>query len=644
MTNPDDSEHLGVMKPPFIANDGTGNGYYGSGMASIWPGSEKLGPYSATVARHQFMQSNFHRSLDFCGTCHDVSNPAVGNLAYNYGSQPTADPVVADGTLGGPVDGKAAFNNFPYMYGIVERTFSEFKSGVISQTLVADYLSLPDGSDPNLPNLQAGALQAGYDSAMATVPNGPNYEDSTPRYFTCQTCHMRPVTGVGCNKKGAPSRTDLPLHDMTGGNYWMPDAILYLDGQGKLLLGGGLREVQRAALNDGKTRALKQLSEAITLQVDEQTNTLRVVNLTGHKVISGYPEGRRMWLNIKWEDKDGNLLREDGKYGTITVDINGTPTQVETILDLYDPNNKIYEAHYGMTQEWAAQLISLGYPDSLALSYDRITGAVDFTLGELAAQPPGTYHETFHFELNNAVVKDNRIPPYGMSKAEARIRNALPVPETQYNGGTGNYIAGKSDLYDYWDEVALNPPAGAVYAKIDMLYQPTSWEYIQFLYLANNGTNPFLANEGVNLLDAWLNATPAMAPPYTMASAEWGKKEVPPTPKMLVETLTTWLVDRKGNLVEQKSVFASGDMVGIIAHVVDESGTPLSGAQVFLMLIEPATPLQGFTDTAGDAIMAWKVPRKNSPPTVNAEVTDVIKSGYVFDPALGQTSVTFFVQ
>src|SRR5210317_1218984 len=87
MTNPDDSEHQGVMNAPFIANDGAGNGYYGSGMTSMWDGAEKLGPYIDPQARHQFMQSNFHRDIDFCGTCHDVSNPAVGDLANNNGAQ-----------------------------------------------------------------------------------------------------------------------------------------------------------------------------------------------------------------------------------------------------------------------------------------------------------------------------------------------------------------------------------------------------------------------------------------------------------------------------------------------------------------------------------------------------------------------------
>ncbi len=92
---------------------------------------------------------------------------------------------------------------------------------------------------------------------------------------------------------------------------------------------------------------------------DPDISILKVINRTGHKLITGYPDGRRMWLNIKWYDKNYALLREDGKYGGLTVDIDGTSTRVETILNPDDPNTRVYEAHYGMTQEWASQLISL---------------------------------------------------------------------------------------------------------------------------------------------------------------------------------------------------------------------------------------------------------------------------------------------
>jgi hypothetical protein len=532
MTNPDDSEHLGVMNPPFVANDGV-EGYYGSGMASLWAGSEKLGPYADAEARHQFMQSKFHRSVDFCGTCHDVSNAAVGNLAHNNGTQATADPVIADGNPdpASPVDTKAAFNNPPYKYGVVERTFSEYKSGLISQTLVNDYVNLPA-------DLQGGALQAMYEAATQGGTISANYEDGDPRYYSCQTCHMRPVQGQGCNKN-PPIRNDLPLHDMTGGNYWMPGAIQYLDGQGKLRLGGGMTATENAALDAAKLRAKEQLNLAATLSV--QGNTLKIVNHTGHKLISGYPEGRRMWLNIKWYDAIGTLLREDGEYGSIAVTINGTSAQVDTILDLDDPNTKIYEAHYGMTQEWAAQLTSLGWDPGLVIGFDRNTGAVDYTLDQLASQAPGTYQETFHFVLNNKVIKDNRIPPYGMDYEKARVRNALPVSADQYGGGPGK-------TYNYFDTVALNPPAGADSATIDLLYQPTSWEYIQFLDLANTlPPGAFLENEGTYMLEAWLNT--GMAAPYIMASATWGTPPSEcnaPTPTLLTATpgdkqvTTTW--------------------------------------------------------------------------------------------------------
>jgi hypothetical protein len=506
MTNPDNSEHAGAQFPPFVANDkkSPATAYSGSGMLSLWGGSAKLGPYIDAEARHQFMQSKYHRSVDFCGSCHDVSNPVVGDLAHNNGKQSTGGSVIASGVPGSPVAGKAAFNNFPFQYGVVERTFSEFKAGGLSKKLVSEYPSLPA-------DLKAGAIKAAFDSAKG------NYADGTLRYFSCQTCHMRAVTGAGANKAGLPIRPDLPLHDMTGGNYWAPDVILHQNAAGTLRLGGAMTALQIEATNAGKLRAQQQLNLAAALSVSG--NTVKVTNLTGHKLITGYPEGRRMWLNIEWYDGSKTLLHTDGAYGDIDVTLGGVPKTVRTLLDLDNPKTKVYESHYGMTQEWAQQLINLGKPANLPLTFDRGTGAVMETLGQLAAAAPGTTAETFHFVLNNTVLKDNRIPPYGFTYEEARSRNALPVPATQYGSPTGD------NAYNYWDEFTLSPPAGAAYATIRLMYQPTSWEYVQFLYLANNKQNAFLANEGTNLLESW-EAT-GMAEPHVMATATWGSAPAP---------------------------------------------------------------------------------------------------------------------
>lgn len=278
-----------------------------------------------------------------------------------------------------------------------------------------------------------------------------------------------------------------------------------------------------------------------------------------------------MWLNITWYDDTNPLpLREDGAYGPLpNVFANGI--QVHSILDL--GNTQIWQAHMGMTQEWAEQLIGLEYSPELPLSYDRETGEVDLRLGQLASQNAETSAETFHFALNNTVISDNRIPPYGMSYDEAQKRNALPVPATQFEGGT------PGSTYEHYDKVQLSPPAGATHAEINLMYQPTSWEYIQFLALANDGSNAFLGEEGNYMLDAWLNT--GMAEPLVMASTTWGSPtEEPscvPDPPVLTEALAD---DKKVTLgwsaINDENIIGYGiyyDQSGKAQLVADSSCT-----------------------------------------------------------------------
>ena len=215
----------------------------------------------------------------------------------------------------------------------------------------------------------------------------------------------------GCNKNGAPLRADLPRHDHTGGNYWFASMSQYQDNAGTLRMGGGLNSIQLLAMDLGQERSTKHLREAASLSVNG--NTVTVTNLTGHKLITGYPEGRRMWLRIKWYDTSVSTdtpIHVDGDYGNLqtSLDINGDGVAgetdidvVETILDLDGTNTEIYEAHYSITRDWAGILDALHGAD-FVLSYDRETGLPDCTVGEfLASDPAGTghcegnYHETF---------------------------------------------------------------------------------------------------------------------------------------------------------------------------------------------------------------------------------------------------------
>jgi hypothetical protein len=264
---------------------------------------------------------------------------------------------------------------------------------------------------------------------------------------------------------------------------------------------------------EGKQRAVDQLSRAASLSATQVGNDLRVTltNLTGHKLMTGYPEGRRIWLNIVWRDGGGAVVHEDGAYGPLpraaVLDLEGVSHQPESILDL--ENTVVIEAEPGMDQQWAAQLSSLGYPDAMVLGYDRLTDAPYHTLGELRTSDPGEEFHTFHFVLNNVMTHDNRIPPWGMRYDDARLRNALPVPYDQFgNPGAGG-------VYNHWVEHDFDIPASAESAEVRLFYQQTTWEYIQFLWLENDQQGAFLGQEGVNLLDAWLNT--GMAAPVEMA-------------------------------------------------------------------------------------------------------------------------------
>lgn len=575
LANPDGNEHAGFQTAPYIANDrGTpAEGYYGSGMSVVWQGAGVVGPYANTVARHNFTQSRFHRSEDFCGTCHDVSNPVVGDLAHNNGAQVPLSPGTFSGVPGGPLTSKAAFNNFPFQYGMVERTYSESKASALDTLRVRDYVTLPN-------ELQAGSIANAYANAQL-AGRGGDYEDGTPRTFTCQSCHMAPTVGHGADKNNVPLRSDLPAHDLTGGNTWTPDAIRHQDGRSELLFGGGLSQLQRDAMTDGQARARANLQAAASLEV--RGDTLRIVNLTGHKLITGFPEGRRMWVRVTWRDPLGNVVRVDGRYGALTVSHRGQSMTVETLLEPSSVHTHVFQAKLGMTDTWAAQLMSLGYPANFPLAYDHRNGSTTVTLGDIANGTHGPAAETFHFALNNVFLSDDRIPAWGTTYDEARRRNVLPVPETLYGD------PGPGGTYQHWAHVDLDPPIGAATAAIELLYQTTSWEYVQFLDLANDGSVVHLGQEGRKLLDTWL-AT-GMSAPEVMATATW--TGMPGTGEDLVlETLVNGAGDPTAYVKEAHV----GDLLAIAFRSPNGTftGTPTGLFLEPYAIGFPPTPLPGF--------------------------------------------------
>jgi hypothetical protein len=527
--------------------------FHGNAMIALFQDAttsaaiSRLGPYAnaQTGNFHGFKQSTFQRDAALCGTCHDVSNPVTGDLAPTHGRLAKALPAGAfSGVPNGPVLEKAGFRNPPYAYGVEQRTYSEWVASAFSATPVSAAGTLP--AELLAPG---GAIQRVAD---ATAPDGGNYDDGTPRSFSCQSCHMRPASAQGCYI--ASERSDLPVHDLTGANTFAPRAILYLDdatlhGVSRLRLGGGLDADARDATTSAIARAEASLRSAASLQLTADpavlANTVRVVNLSGHKLFTGYPEGRRIWLNVKWYGPSGALLREDGAYGPLAVaeDLDGdgaSPDVVQTLLDPESPHTRVWGVESGISKEWATRLVgTLELAATTPLAFDRVSGAVTATLGDAAAPEAAPVTPSFHLLLNDVVIRDDRIPPWRMDYSEARKRNALPVPPTQYLAA--GVLPEDGSKYLHYDEVTLDPPAGAVRAEIALLYQTTSWEYLQFLWKANDKGNVFLESVGDDLLEAWL-ATNQSAP-VVMATTAVPEPSAAPLAALL--TLAALVANRR---------------------------------------------------------------------------------------------------
>ncbi|MCB9645316.1 MAG: hypothetical protein H6730_01760 [Deltaproteobacteria bacterium] len=121
-----------------------------------------------------------------------------------------------------------------------------------------------------------------------------------PQARSCQSCHM--PEGEGVVGRTGPIRTDRSDHGIAGANTFLPAAIAFL--YPELGLGEAL------ALGEAANR--ESLARAATLTVEAAPGmvqrgvpvslTFRITNLTGHKLPTGYPEGRRMWLEVRAPD------------------------------------------------------------------------------------------------------------------------------------------------------------------------------------------------------------------------------------------------------------------------------------------------------------------------------------------------------
>jgi hypothetical protein len=160
---------------------------------------------------------------------------------------------------------------------------------------------------------------------------------------TCQSCHYKTVPGGGmASRFGSAHREYFVEHGPVGGSTWVQDATWML-WKGK--------DLSREALDLGKKRseALLKTSAELELTVaGKSTAKLRITNKTGHKLPTGYPEGRRMWVNVQYLDKSGKVIEEVGEYGTKQDTIFSKDVLVPTLLD--PEGTRVYENVPGISE------------------------------------------------------------------------------------------------------------------------------------------------------------------------------------------------------------------------------------------------------------------------------------------------------
>jgi hypothetical protein len=167
-----------------------------------------------------------------------------------------------------------------------------------------------------------------------------------------------------------------------------------------------------------------------------------VTNLSGHKLPTGYAEGRRMWINVQVRDANNQLVAESGAYDAAGAVLSE------------DAQARVYEIQQGI---WDA-------------------GTQRCTIEENGKKQ-------FHFVLNDCVAKDNRIPPLGFRPKAADDPNgdeAAPVGHTYAETSHGSGVLVNTDRADY--HFALAAAAVAPFsATATLYYQTASRDYVEFL-------------------------------------------------------------------------------------------------------------------------------------------------------------------
>ncbi len=221
--------------------------------------------------------------------------------------------------------------------------------------------------------------------------------------------------------------------------------------------------------------------------VDANGNNLyemkvKVVNKSGHRVPSGYPDGRRFWLSVSVDDGT-SIVYESGYYDPDQAQLFNNSDRVSfdralsNVIDATDPLN------------------------NAVMVYERVTGSCD---GITCTPSPSL--------LNSSILFDNRIPPAGFTYADYRTSGIkfwkydpatnLPVEDATVDPATGTIADQRYPDGQNWDEVTYRfaaAPGAVLTAKADAYWQTHTRAFME--HLKNEDTSTLRPEGPPNILD-----------------------------------------------------------------------------------------------------------------------------------------------
>ena len=379
-----------------------------------------------------------------CGTCHQQRMDNLGQFfsgELHYHTDTIWGPYVSE-ELSFPIF-EAAMTSFVGYTPVGSHKVAKSEMCAACHSLVTNTADLEGNATGN-----TFIEQATYHEWLNSV-----YNTDTPQRKECQGCHMprvdEPIV-IASGYAFLPGRQPFGQHWLVGGNTFMLG-----------LMRDNAEELGVTATTDNFNtvidRTLSQLqNETATIEItpgevdgDTARYSVRITNLSGHKLPSGYP-ARRAYLEFEMIDEEGNTIFHSGKPA------------IDSPFEVYG-NDLPYEPHHDLiTSEEQVQI------------YEMV-------MGDVNGNP------TTVLERADEMLKDNRLVPLGFSTLHSAYDTTMIVGAAATDPNF-NKIGGAEGTGT--DEVRFHIPVtgvnGNVTVRAKIMFQAVPPRWVEEMFGVEN--------------------------------------------------------------------------------------------------------------------------------------------------------------